>query len=112
MAGHSPAEFQRMLGFYTKVEHPSRDMLRAARLADWERVAHIVAGCATTLAELRHLNQRLVLSRDERKAKLRVMRQIIRYEAQIRRLASPWDVRYERLLLGHAAALEPAGLVV
>jgi flagellar protein FliT len=112
MATNNPAEFQRMLGFYTQVEQASREMLVAARLADWDQVAEIVARCAAPIRELRRLNLTLALNRDERKTKLRVMRQIIRNEAQVRRLASPWNDRYERLLLGHAAAITPTGLVV
>jgi hypothetical protein len=109
---HSEAEFQRMLHGYSMIERCSRDMLIAARMADWPRVAQLFEDCAQTLREVRRLNQTLTLSRDERKAKLKVIRLIIRNEAQIRRLASPWSDRYEYLMPGTVATFETTGLVV
>ncbi len=111
-SAHSEAEFQRMLHCYGLLERCSREMLQAARLADWPRVAQIFEGCHATLREVRRLNQTMVLSRAERKSKLQIMRLIVRNEAQIRRLASPWSDRYDYLMLGSSLPTVAPSLVV
>lgn len=94
------ADIERLIGVYRSIELASRDMLAAAQDSDWVRVCTIQARCGTLIDQLRALAPRVELSRDDRKAKLRIVRQIVRNEAQIRRLAYPWTERYEHLLTG------------
>ena len=94
------AEIERLIGFYLSIERASRDMLEAAQDSDWDRVGAIQEHCGLLIDQVRRLGRRVVLTRDERKAKLRIVRQIVRNEAQIRRLAYPWTERYEHLMLG------------
>jgi flagellar protein FliT len=94
------AEINRLIGFYLSIEQASRDMLAAARDSDWHRVGAIHEQCGALIDQVRRLNGRIVLPRDEQRAKLRIIRQIVRNEAQIRRLACPWNERYEHLVFG------------
>jgi flagellar protein FliT len=92
------ADVDRLLGLYMTVERASRDMLGAALESDWDRVASIQERCGALIDEIRGMNARIVLSRDEQRAKLRIVRQIVQHEAQVRRLAYPWTERYEHLV--------------
>jgi len=103
------AEVGRLIGFYLSIEHASRDMLAAARDSDWDRVGEIHERCGALIDQVRRLNGRVVLARDDQRAKLRIIRQIVRNEAQIRRLAYPWSERYEHLVFGAVAGPGPAG---
>jgi flagellar protein FliT len=94
------AEINRLIGFYLSIEQASRDMLAAARESDWARVGGIQEHCSVLIDQVRRLNGRVVLSRSEQRAKLRIVRQIVQNEAQIRRLAYPWTERYEHLVFG------------
>ena len=94
------AEISRLIGFYISIEQASRDMLAAARESDWSRVGSIQEHCSLLIDQVRRLNGKVVLSRNEQRAKLRIIRQIVQNEAQIRRLAYPWTERYEYLMLG------------
>jgi flagellar protein FliT len=97
------AEISRLIGFYLSIEQASRDMLAAARESDWTRVGSIQEHCSLLIDQVRRLNGKVVLSRNEQRAKLRIVRQIVQNEAQIRRLAHPWTDRYERLVFGGGA---------
>lgn len=99
------AEIGRLIGFYLSIEQASRDMLSAALDSDWDRVGSIQEHCAVLIDQVRRLNARVVLSRHEQRAKMRIVRQIVHNEAQIRRLAYPWTERYEHLVF--ARGLRP-----
>jgi len=103
------AEISRLLGFYLTIEQASRSMLEAALESDWERVGEIHDQCGALIAQVRRLSGRIVLPREEQRAKLRIIRQIVRNEAQIRRLAYPWSERYEHLVFGGVGAAGTAG---
>jgi flagellar protein FliT len=103
------AQIDRLISLYLSIERASRDMLDAAQDSDWERVAAIQEHCGALIHQVRRLGRRVVLTRDERKATLRVVRQIVRNEAQIRRLAYPWTDRYEHLALARNLDPVPGG---
>lgn len=94
------AEISRLIGFYLSIERASKDMLEAALDSDWDRVASIQEHCSVLIDQVRRLNGRVVLSRNEQRAKLRIVRQIVQNEAQVRRLAYPWTERYDHLVFG------------
>jgi flagellar protein FliT len=103
------AEISRLIGVYISIEQASRDMLAAARESDWSRVGSIQEHCSLLIDQVRRLNGKVVLSRNEQRAKLRIIRQIVQNEAQIRRLAHPWTDRYDHLVFGGAGSGERAG---
>lgn len=103
------AEIERLIGFYLSIERASRDMLEAAQESDWERVGAIQEHCSLLIDQVRRLSHRVALNRNEQRAKLRIVRQIVRNEAQIRRLAYPWTERYEHLMLGRDLDSPPQG---
>jgi flagellar protein FliT len=92
------AEVGRLIGSYLSIERASRDMLAAAVVDDWDRVAGIQQRCDELIDQVRGLAVRVALPAAERRAKMRIIRQIVRNEAQIRRLAQPWTARHERML--------------
>jgi flagellar protein FliT len=102
-ASRAEAEIGRLIGFYLSIEQASRDMLSAALDGDWDRVGDIQEHCSVLIDQVRRLNGRVVLSRDEQRAKMRIVRQIVQNEAQIRRLAYPWAERYEHLVFARDA---------
>lgn len=104
-ASRAEAEISRLIGFYLSIEQASRDMLSAALDSDWDRVGSIQEHCTVLIDEVRRLDGRVVLSRNEQRAKMRIVRQIVQNEAQIRRLAYPWTERYEHLVF--AQGLQP-----
>jgi hypothetical protein len=104
------AEISRLIGFYLSIEQASRDMLSAALDSDWDRVGEIQVHCGVLIDQVRRLNGRVVLSRHEQRAKLRIIRQIVQNEAQIRRLAYPWTERYEHLVFGAGRRAAPGEL--
>lgn len=93
-------DVERLIGVYQEIEQASRDMLAAARDADWDRVAEIHEACSVLIDTVRRMNRQLEIGRDAQRAKLRIIRQIVRNEAQIRRLAYPWSERWEHLVFG------------
>jgi flagellar protein FliT len=99
-AVRAEAQTARPLGFYLSIERASRDMLAAAQDSDWERVGAIQEHCGVLIDQVRRLHGRVALNRHEQRAKLKIVRQIVQNEAQIRRLAYPWTERYEYLMLG------------
>jgi len=101
----------RLLGCYLSIERASRDMLSAARDSDWERVSEIQARCGALIDQARRLGGGASLSRTDQKTKMRIVRQIVLNEAQIRRLAYPWSERFEQLVFGGPAQM-PAGRTV
>ena len=94
------ANIERLIGLYQSIERASREMLNAAQDSDWERVGSGQQRCGQLIDQVRELAAGVSLNRLERKTKLRILRQIVRNEAQIRRLAYPWTERYEYLMVG------------
>ncbi|HYF60010.1 MAG TPA: flagellar protein FliT [Burkholderiaceae bacterium] len=98
------ADVNRLIGLYLSVEETSRRMLTAARDSDWDRVGALQEECGALIDEVRRLGARVALSREEQRTKLRIVRQIVQNEAQIRRLAYPWSERYEHLVFSSPPA--------
>jgi len=97
------SEITRLIGLYTAIERASDDMLSAALQSDWEAVNAVQARCALLIDQVRRLNARVVLSRKDQTAKLKLMRQIVQNEAHVRRLAYPWTERFDTVMFGGIA---------
>ena len=94
------SEITRLIGLYTAIERASDDMLSAALQSDWEAVNTVQAQCALLIEQVRRLNARVVLSRKDHSAKMKLMRQIVQNEAHVRRLAYPWTDRFDTMIFG------------
>jgi len=94
------SEITRLIDLYTAIERASDDMLSAALQSDWESVNAVQARCALLIEQVRRLNARVVLSRKDQTAKLKLMRQIVQNEAHVRRLAYPWTERFDTVMFG------------
>jgi flagellar protein FliT len=94
------SEITRLIDLYTAIERASDDMLSAALQSDWEAVNAVQARCALLIDQVRRLNARVVLSRKDQTAKLKLMRQIVQNEAHVRRLAYPWTERFDTVMFG------------
>jgi flagellar protein FliT len=94
------SEITRLIGLYTAIERASDDMLSAALQSDWEAVNSVQAQCALLIEQVRRLNARVVLSRKDHSAKMKLMRQIVQNEAHVRRLAYPWTERFDTMIFG------------
>ena len=86
------------LRYYEALETASRDMLDAAREGDWDRVARLEAACALVIGKLRqiaHMNQ---LSEAGRQNKLRILKNILANDAEIRRITEALPEQFEAVL--------------
>ena len=97
----------RLIGFYRSSEDASRDMLAAAIDDDWNRVAGLQRRCEVLVSQVRRLSGRVALSPAEQHARMRIMRGIVRNEAQLRRLSQPWSGPHD--LPGARAGRPPLG---
>lgn len=79
-----------LLHYYEALEVASSEMLTAAQSGDWDRVLRIETDCGRLIAELKRASHHRALTAEEERRKLRIMRRILRHDAQIRELAEPW----------------------
>ena len=93
----------RLLGTYASIEATSRDMLEAARDSDWDRFGSLHARCDALIDQVRRLGPAVRMDRSAQRARLRTMLQIVRNEAQIRRIACPWSAKHDGLFSGGLA---------
>ena len=75
------------LRHYEALEEASRDMLEAARAGDWDRVARLEASCTLVIARLRQIAHANQLGETGRQNKLRILRNILANDAEIRRIS-------------------------
>jgi flagellar protein FliT len=85
------------LEHYKDLEDYSRQMLDAACAADWQQVAALGGSCGALLTQLDQNPSSGALSTDEKTEKARILQRILRIDAQIRYLAEPSLLRYERI---------------
>lgn len=87
---------QTLIDFYRAIETTSLQMLDAARAEDWEGVVRLEGACAVLIEQLRFNSRTEELLPDERAEKTRIMQRILHNDAQIRYLAEPWLVHFEK----------------
>jgi flagellar protein FliT len=61
-------------------------MLQAARAGDWDRVCRLEGACAVVIARLRLLGREHTLGPEEQRERMRILRQIVVRDAEIRRI--------------------------
>lgn len=87
---------QTLIDFYRAIETTSLQMLDAARAEDWEGVVRLEGACAVLIEQLRFNSRTEELLPDERAEKTSIMQRILHNDAQIRYLAEPWLVHFEK----------------
>ncbi len=87
---------QTLIDFYRAIETTSLQMLDAARAEDWDGVVRLEGACAVLIEQLRFNSRTEELLPDERAEKTRIMQRILHNDAQIRYLAEPWLVHFEK----------------
>ncbi len=96
------------LARYRIVERQCERMLEAARDDDWNDVGVIAGELQALIAAIRVEASATELAARERSEKFRILRNIVRLDAQIRHLANPWQ-RSLDTMLGHRSAAARGG---
>ena len=78
-----------LLRHYAALECASVEMLEAARAGDWDSVCRLEGACAVVIARLRELAEHQVLPREEQRERMRILRNIVARDAEIRRICDP-----------------------
>jgi flagellar protein FliT len=92
-----------LLQHYESIAAASRQMVAAARAQDWQRVQQLERHCVQQVQHLKTAARDLSLSAAEQSTRVRLLRGILADDAEIRRLAEPWLLDLEHLLLPRAA---------
>ena len=87
-----------LIEYYRAIEAASMQMLAAARQENWNQVVRVEGACAVLIEQLRHCAQTQDLTPEERRAKTRIMQQILRNDAELRVLAEPWLGELDKIL--------------
>jgi flagellar protein FliT len=90
MSSDRPAhEPSAMLRCYTALDSASREMLEAARAGDWDGVCRLEGACALVIARLEELGPPNAMPAHEQRDRMRILRQIVERDAEIRRISEP-----------------------
>ena len=87
---------QTLIDFYRAIEATSLQMLEAAKSEYWVDVVRLEGACAVLIEQLRFRARSEELEPQERAEKTRIMQRILHNDAQIRYLAEPWLVHFEK----------------
>lgn len=87
---------QTLIDFYRAIEGSSLQMLEAAKAESWDDVVRLEGACAVLIEQLRFRSRSEDLQPQERAEKTRIMQRILHNDAQIRYLAEPWLVNFEK----------------
>ena len=79
-----------LLDYYKAIENASQKMLEAAQTENWDQVVRLERACTVLIAQLRSKSRSVRLAPEERTEKTRIMKRILRTDAEIRNLAEPW----------------------
>ncbi len=79
-----------LLDFYKAIESTSAEMVRAARMADWDAVARCESICAVLIERLKFKASDELLDANGRAEKSHIMRRILINDAEIRNIVEPW----------------------
>ncbi|HVL59751.1 MAG TPA: flagellar protein FliT [Burkholderiaceae bacterium] len=87
-----------LLSRYDRIRIASAEMLEAAQRGDWQRVSVLAEGCVALIERARALSSKVALDSHGTRQKFLILRQILRNDAQLRRLQSPAATRVEDLV--------------
>ena len=89
----------RLIEHYVAIAAASRAMVAAARDDDWHEVSRLERECIRQVTRLKRAAQVQSLGPHEQRTRVHLLRSILADDAEIRRLAEPWLVELEQLLL-------------
>jgi flagellar protein FliT len=78
-----------LIDYYHEIERTSARMLDAARAGDWDQVGELEAVCEGLIALVQRFDPNQTLDGLQRAEKARIMRCILRMDAEIRGLLEP-----------------------
>ncbi len=97
----------RLIHRYEAIALASRCMLTAARRGDWDEVARLEGRCRELIDQLKAAAQAEQLDPDDQRIRVRLLRNILADDAEVRARAEPWLVQLERLILPGPAQTSP-----
>jgi flagellar protein FliT len=89
---------RRLIHRYEAIAMASRCMLTAARCGDWNEVARLEDRCRALIAELKAAAAFEQLAEDDQRVRLRLLRNILADDAEVRVRAEPWLAQLEHLI--------------
>lgn len=90
---------QEVIALYETVAHITDQMLAAARLGDWERLAALESRCSSQVEMLKKSEEpRQPLSPLAREQKSKIIKKILDDDRQIRDITEPWMARLSALM--------------
>lgn len=92
----------RTIDYYRSIAESSRRMLDAARTSDWDALVDAERECARRVDALRKSQQSdaAPIDGDDERYRMRLLREILAHDAEIRELTTPWLKRLEQLIAG------------
>jgi flagellar protein FliT len=94
-----------LLGRYRQIEATTRQMLAAAREADWSGVRRCESAIGDMSRQLELAKTGARLSPLEDRERMSIMRRLVQADAEVRRLAEPWSGCFDAMF---AARTKPA----
>ncbi|MBL8384876.1 MAG: flagellar protein FliT [Burkholderiales bacterium] len=90
------------IDLYQSIAEASRQMVDAARAADWDALVGAEKECASRVAILRQrqAGSAAALDAGDEQHRMRLLREILAHDAEIRELTTPWLRRLEQLIAG------------
>lgn len=102
-AGSAPAARPRLIQRYEAIALASRCMLTAARRGDWQEVSRLEDRCRELIGQLQHAAAFESLDAVDQRVRIRLLRDILFDDAELRARAEPWLAQIEHLLAPTAA---------
>lgn len=90
-----------IISIYQTVAAITDQMLAAARNSDWDHLVELEARCADHVAELQTVEP-AALAGEMRAHKVRIIRQILADDRQIREITMPWMARLTSMISSHS----------
>lgn len=81
---------EEVISLYEAVADITNQMLAAAREGDWEQLAVLESRCASHVATLKLDEPRTPLTGVVRERKVRIIKQILAHDREIRSITEPW----------------------
>ncbi len=89
-AGGQARRERSLIAHYEAIAQASHQMLAAARAEDWARVGVLEDECRALIARLQAEAAGVVLSAQEQKRRVQLLREILADDAEIRARSEPW----------------------
>ncbi|GAC1410554.1 MAG: hypothetical protein NVSMB6_11140 [Burkholderiaceae bacterium] len=92
-----------VIKLYENVADITNQMLRAARIGDWEQVRRLELRCAAHAASLKTNHPPVKLTGEIRLRKVQIIQKILADDREIRDIAEPWLAQLAQLINSNGA---------